>query len=257
MRSRLRRKRVLIPAATIIALIVVAAILRLTDLIVPVLAFPGASNVPTIPACNGRYLVEGFTYHSRDPHRGEMVVIHARVDPGFNVTPDPHARDLNLTKRVIGVPGDTVVGRDDRVFVDGKKADDIATDPFPSTHLGQKQYYVLGDNRSEAQDSRASGPSHATRSSAVCSSSTGPSEDSGRPATTRNSYRRARSPAETARECVRAAFVKAGPPWVRVEFGRSTPSSARARGRDGGATLRTRVHVLECARSPDRRATRA
>jgi signal peptidase I len=158
MRSRLRRKRVLIPAATIIALIVVAAILRLTDLIVPVLAFPGASNVPTIPACNGRYLAEGFTYHSRDPHRGEMVVIHARVDPGFNVTPDPHARDLNLTKRVIGVPGDTVVGRDTRVFVDGKKADDIATDPFPSTHLGQKQYYVLGDNRSEAQDSRAFGP---------------------------------------------------------------------------------------------------
>jgi signal peptidase I len=158
MRSRLRRKRVLIPAATIITLVVVAAILRLTDLIVPVLAFPGASNVPTLPACNGRYLAEGFTYHSRDPHRGEMVVIHARVDPGFNVTPDPHARDLHLTKRVIGVPGDTVVGRDDRVFVDGKKADDIATDPFPSTHLGQKQYYVLGDNRSESQDSRAFGP---------------------------------------------------------------------------------------------------
>jgi signal peptidase I len=87
-----------------------------------------------------------------------MVVIHARVDSEFNVTPDPDARDLHLTKRVIGVPGDTVVGRDDRVFVNGTKADDIATDPFPPIHLGQKQYYVLGDNRSESQDSRAFGP---------------------------------------------------------------------------------------------------
>ena len=158
MRSRLRSKRVFIPAVTIIGLVVVAVILRTTDLIVPVLARPGASNVPTIPACNGRYLAEGFTYRFRDPHRGEMVVIHARVDPSGTVTPDPHARDLNLTKRVIGVPGDTVTSRDERVFVNGEKADDIPTTPFLSTHLASKQYFVLGDNRSESQDSRDFGP---------------------------------------------------------------------------------------------------
>jgi hypothetical protein len=33
-------------------------------------------------------------------------------------------------------------------------ADDIPTAPFPSTHLGFKQCFVLGDNRSESQDGR-------------------------------------------------------------------------------------------------------
>lgn len=136
----------------------VAAILRVTNLIVLVVGGKGASNSPTIPACNARTLGEGFTYHFRDPHQGEMVVIHARGQLGLPITPDPDARDLNLTKRVVGVPGDVVVGRNGRVFVNGRKADDIATDAFPATQLGPKQYFVLGDNRSESQDSRAFGP---------------------------------------------------------------------------------------------------
>jgi signal peptidase I len=86
------------------------------------------------------------------------VVIHARGHIGGPDTPDPHARDLNLTKRVIGVPGDTVVSRNERVFVNGRKADDIPTAPFLTTHLGPKEYFVLGDNRSYSQDSRDFGP---------------------------------------------------------------------------------------------------
>jgi signal peptidase I len=156
-RSRLRRKRVLIPVGTILAAVVVAVILRLTDLLV--LVGPGGvSNSPTIPPCNPRTLAEGFTYRFRDPHPGELVVIHARGHLGGPITPDPHARDLNLTKRVIGIPGDTVVSRNDRVFVNGRKADDIPTTPFPTTHLGPKEYYVLGDNRSYSEDSRDFGP---------------------------------------------------------------------------------------------------
>jgi signal peptidase I len=147
-----------VPIATVIALVVLAVLLQVTGLVVSTVGGNGASNAPTIPACNARYLSEGFTYHFRDPHRGEMVIIHARGQVGSPVTPDPDARDLNLTKRVIGVPGDTVVGRDGRVFVNAQKADDIATYPFPPVRLGPDEYYVLGDNRSEAQDSRAFGP---------------------------------------------------------------------------------------------------
>ena len=157
-RWRPRRKVVWVPIATVVALVVAAALLQSTGLVVSTVGGKGASNAPTIPACNARTLSEGFTYHFRDPHRGELVVIHARGQVGSPITPDPDARDLNLTKRVIGVPGDTVVGRGERAFVNGTKADDIATAPFPPTRLGAKQYFVLGDNRSESQDSRDFGP---------------------------------------------------------------------------------------------------
>ena len=157
-RSRIRRKRVVIPVATIVAVIGICALLLWAGLVVLGRAAGGSSMSPTIPACDGRWLGEGFTYRFRDPHRGEIVVIHTRGDLGGPVVPDPKARDLNLGKRVIGIPGDSVVGRGGRVFVNGRKADDIPTDPFPLTSLGDREYFVLGDNRSFSQDSRDFGP---------------------------------------------------------------------------------------------------
>jgi signal peptidase I len=55
-------------------------------------------------------------------------------------------------------PGDQIVGRDGAVFVNGVKLDDIATPPFAPVDLGGEQYFVLGDNRSAAIDSRTFGP---------------------------------------------------------------------------------------------------
>jgi signal peptidase I len=156
-RSRPRRKVVRV-LGTVAVFLVVVGVLWSVDLLIPVVGGRGASMAPTLPACNGRTLGEGFTYHFRDPRRGEIVIIHARGELGGPITPDPNARDLNLTKRLIGIPGDTVVGRGGRVFVNGQKADDIPTEPFPSVLLGPKQYYVLGDNRGVSQDSRAFGP---------------------------------------------------------------------------------------------------
>jgi Signal peptidase, peptidase S26 len=72
--SRLRRKRVIIPVATVVGVVALVAVLSWTSLVVLGRAAGSSSMSPTIPGCDGRWLTEGFTYRLRDPHRGEIVL---------------------------------------------------------------------------------------------------------------------------------------------------------------------------------------
>jgi signal peptidase I len=149
-----------ITRALAIAVIVAIAlvILDFGELLVPVDSSDRASMAPTIHACNGRAYTEGFTYKLRDPERGEIVAIHAARGLDGAIAPDRDADDFVLALRVAAGPGDQIVGRDGSVFVNGIKLDDIDTQPFPEVEIGGEQYFVLGDNRSAAIDSRQFGP---------------------------------------------------------------------------------------------------
>jgi signal peptidase I len=128
------------------------------ELLVPVEPDETASMADTIPACDGRVLAQGFTYRIFDPSPGHVVAVHAaRTDDG-EIVPDRDADDRTLVLRVAAGPGDIIVARNGAVFVNEVKFDDITTEPFGPITVPNEQYFLLGDNRSAAIDSRTFGP---------------------------------------------------------------------------------------------------
>jgi len=106
---------------------------------------------------------------SRSPQRGDVVVFRSPEDP-----------EIDLVKRLIATPGDTVEMVEKQVYVNGVPVADgdyaIHRDPnvgrnrpgfdfqlyrrdnFPSFEVPARQYFFLGDNRDHSYDSRYWGP---------------------------------------------------------------------------------------------------
>jgi signal peptidase I len=116
------------------------------------------SMADAIPGCNGTVLAQGLTYRLFDPDPGDVVLVHAAVTDEGEIVPDRDADDRTLVLRVAAEPGDVIEGRSGTVFVDDVKLDDITTEPFERVTVPSEQYFLLGDNRSAAIDSRTFGP---------------------------------------------------------------------------------------------------
>lgn len=94
-------------------------------------------------------------YFFRAPQRGDVIVFHP-----------PGGEQSDFVKRIIGLPGDRVDIRDRRVYVNGRMVEEVietsggGTLTYP-VEVPADQYFVLGDNRPQSNDSRAWGFAHA------------------------------------------------------------------------------------------------
>ena len=120
---------------------------------------PSESMVPRLET-DDRVLVNKFAFDLRDPSRGDVVVF--RTPP--NATGITGMDDL--VKRVVGLPGETIEGRDGRILINGH----IIKEPYlpaglrSTTFAAQKvpanSYFMLGDNRQFSNDSTHWGPAN-------------------------------------------------------------------------------------------------
>lgn len=87
-----------------------------------------------------------------DPERFDVVICHY---PGRGGT--------NFVKRVVGLPGDTVEIRDGYLYVNGVKYEEDYLTHRPNYSMSaytvpENMFFVLGDNRSNSNDSHLIGP---------------------------------------------------------------------------------------------------
>jgi len=107
----------------------------------------------------GNYLIiDELSYRLRDPERGEVIV--------FKYPYNPSQRYI---KRIIGLPGETIEIKDQKVRIFGEQGQEMVLKentylPEGDLTLGntrltlkEDEFFVLGDNRLSSSDSRAWG----------------------------------------------------------------------------------------------------
>lgn len=111
----------------------------------------GASMEPTLYNKN-EVIINKFIYKLTDPKRWDVVVFRPNGNKNTHFT----------IKRVVGLPGETVKIESGKLYIDGEEMTSefiengiadagIAED---SILLGADEYFVLGDNLTNSEDSR-------------------------------------------------------------------------------------------------------
>ncbi|MBT2763224.1 signal peptidase I [Paenibacillus sp. ISL-20] len=116
----------------------------------------GESMQPTLVASE-RLFINKVVYRFSEPSHGDVIVLK---DPSDG----PDKKEF-LVKRVVGVPGDTIEVKDQKLYVNGVAKQEGYTDVpiedpgFEPIVLEEGRYFVMGDNRhlGKSKDSRMFG----------------------------------------------------------------------------------------------------
>jgi signal peptidase I len=139
-------------------LVIIAATVLVTLLIktflIQAFYIPTGSMEPTLMP-HDRVLVNKVSYDIHAVHRGDIIVF--KKPPTDN---SPGVTDL--IKRVIGLPGDRVSAHGEDVYINGLElnehwlptVDQNKTDNFGPVTVPKGEYFVMGDNRKDSDDSR-------------------------------------------------------------------------------------------------------
>ena len=101
---------------------------------------------------NDNLIVDKLTYRFNEPKRFDIVVFPYRYE-----------KDTYYIKRIIGLPGETVfIDEEGNIFIDeellqedyGKETILEAGRAYEPITLGEDEYFVMGDNRNNSEDSR-------------------------------------------------------------------------------------------------------
>lgn len=107
---------------------------------------------------NNQYLiVDQVSYNFHQPERGDVVIFKYPLDPS-----------KFFIKRVIGLPGETVVLSGLSVSIQNEKhpegitleepyLDTVSKETYLTITLDENEYFVMGDNRDHSSDSRTWG----------------------------------------------------------------------------------------------------
>ena len=153
-------------AVILIAVLLCTVLLR--TYVVQSFSIPSPLDVPTLQV-GDRIIVNKLSYDLHGVHRGDIVV--------FARPPLEDQEYADLVKRVIGLPGETISSKGGHVYIDGKRLDRsrgshrarqlhraLPGDAHPQFNLPGPvkipagEYYVMGDNRTDSEDSRFFGP---------------------------------------------------------------------------------------------------